>query len=643
MRYKDIILAKALGKGAKGALAGWPYMLGVSGGGTATTVTGVSPLALALAVNGALTSLTQTGLCTQASTPTPAAPVDIKCNNGRLVAVDDELPAAYKRVLGFSMNDNCYWKLTDFKLKGSDTLRFSFSATTSCNVIGAYSGSATGNNYSLYVSTASGNYLRYKGDAYNSTIDADTRYDVVITPTGTTGMKTNSSWSALEFTTTTDFCVGTTSTNTTSAKMKGSFYGDIIVDGRLHLVPCERVSDNMLGYYDLEGETFYAPTSGTPTSLGYDGSHYSLAVVGTNEVITLGEQTASAVDLLGVGDYADTQEIVSGAVTRKVGIKVFDGTENISTSNACFTIPINDRVTSKTALLCSHFPYSTKTSSQTDDETVISFSSTNIGFRYDACANKAAFAAWLKEQYDAGTPVIVIYPLAEQTTESVAAQPLHTHKGAENVITVTAEVSDISLTAVYKANSKYTALDSLEFDGSFYFKTGVVPTTFDYEVELDGAFTATNTSSPVVAWGYMGNNSSMPRWQVAAYSSKWLMAVNATTWTGTYDTDRHTFKTTVFDDGGTAKFNAYLDGTKIQTDTAIGNHTLFQSNTWEAYIGCRNNADSVGNKWKGVFYSLKIRKAGAQVHHYIPVTRASDNAVGLYDYTTDSFIEKTAA
>ena len=182
--------------------------------GVLETVTGNAPITLANAVARAIHSITQTGLCTQASTPTPSSPVDIKCNNGALKMVDDELPSAYKRVKGFSMNDNCYWKFTDFKLNGSDTLRFSFSCTASCNVIGAYSGSASGNNYSLYTATGGGNYLRYKGGAYNSGIDADTRYDVVITPTGSTGMKTDSTWTALEFTTTTDFCVGTTSTST---------------------------------------------------------------------------------------------------------------------------------------------------------------------------------------------------------------------------------------------------------------------------------------------------------------------------------------------------------------------------------------------------------------------------------------------
>ena len=50
---------------------------------------------------------------------------------------------------------------------------------------------------------------------------------------------------------------------------------------------------------------------------------------GTVETIedTIGN-TATTEMLLKIGDYQDEQEILSGAVTRKVGIKVLDGTEN---------------------------------------------------------------------------------------------------------------------------------------------------------------------------------------------------------------------------------------------------------------------------------------------------------------------------
>ena len=497
----------------------------------------------------------------QTVVPTPTAPMDIVCNNGVLKYRDTELPVGYRRILGMTMNNNCYYEITGFKMNGSDTLRFSFTRTgaNACNVLGAYDGTSAQSNYSLYAASSNSSYLRYNGGTYNSYAIADKKYNVVLTPTGSDGMETDSTWTAKTFTSTTNLCIGTTSPSATSSKMVGDIHGSVVVDSRLELIPCERVSDSEIGYYDPNTGTFYEPIGTTPISLGYDYSHYAVITDGTVETInihtknlspneldnvgytstggtsssstfcgnlhkikcapgdkftvscgnfpdgisgvfintwktdgtwnqrqaiamessytytipagvgevnftlyktggiTIGDSSwlqvergnaattyqpyfdggsAVAEMLLSVGDYTDEQEVISGAVTRKVGIKVLDGTENVGTSNATFTIAISDRVASKTPLICSHFQYSNKTSSQTEDLTVISFSSTNIGFRYDACANAAAFKTWLANQYAAGTPVIVVYQLAAETTESVAGQPLETTDG-DNIAEIT--------------------------------------------------------------------------------------------------------------------------------------------------------------------------------------------------------------
>lgn len=178
-----------------------------------------------------------------------------------------KLPDGYTEIAGITMNDGVYYEIEDFKLKGSDTIKFSFLATASCNVIGAYSGSAGGNNFSLYVAVGgAGNYLRYKDGAYNSSIDADTWYDVTLTPTGSIGMKTDSTWTEKDFEATTNLCVGTTKTDASSAKLKGALRGHVVVEGRLLLIPCKRTSDSAIGYYSPQMETFYENQgSGTPT------------------------------------------------------------------------------------------------------------------------------------------------------------------------------------------------------------------------------------------------------------------------------------------------------------------------------------------------------------------------------------------
>ena len=84
-------------------------------------------------------------------------------------------------------------------------------------------------------------------------------------------MPQDSTWTAATFESANDLLLGSTTTTGTSSKLKGDLYGDFIVDGRLHLVPCERVSDNVLGYYDLVGKAFYEPYTGFDgaVSLGY--------------------------------------------------------------------------------------------------------------------------------------------------------------------------------------------------------------------------------------------------------------------------------------------------------------------------------------------------------------------------------------
>ncbi|MBQ3990201.1 MAG: hypothetical protein II630_05110, partial [Bacteroidales bacterium] len=57
---------------------------------------------------------------------------------------------------------------------------------------------------------------------------------------------------------------------------------------------------------------------------------------------------------------------------------------------------------------------------------------------------------YLADQYAAGTPVIVIYPLDEPTTESVAGQTLQVTDG-DNVLEITqASLSGLQLEAEYE-------------------------------------------------------------------------------------------------------------------------------------------------------------------------------------------------
>lgn len=129
---------------------------------------------------------------------------------------------------------------------------------------------------------------------------------------------------------------------------------------------------------------------------GYDTdwehSVYLCKVVDNTPVISewqayTAPQTASVQDLFAAGDYKDTQDIISGLVTRRCGVCVYDGTQTIG----------NIYISSTGGL-------------------------------------------------DNGA--IIIYPLAEETTEQVTAQELTTISGT-NSISVESNISNISLEVTY--------------------------------------------------------------------------------------------------------------------------------------------------------------------------------------------------
>jgi hypothetical protein len=110
----------------------------------------------------------------------------------------------------------------------------------------------------------------------------------------------------------------------------------------LEWIPCENPG-GVIGYYEKHNRNFIAPSwSGTPVSLGYDTSHLNvLSVVGTPEVLTIGNQTAHVENLFEVGGTADEQDIISGVITRKVGVSVSAGVITLS----ALATPVTEQTT----------------------------------------------------------------------------------------------------------------------------------------------------------------------------------------------------------------------------------------------------------------------------------------------------------
>ena len=189
--------------------------------------------------------------------------------------------------------------------------------------------------------------------------------------------------------------------------------------------------------------TPYTPYS--PTGIYTDGEVETIA--------DSANHTANVATLLGVGDYKDEQNINTGAITRNVGVKVLDGTENWNrTSSGRFYNSVSDirsDVSDIDTIKCSHFKQGTRNAPQ-DGEIAFRLNSNGFILDWDTNATLEQFQQYLAEQYANGTPVIIVYPLATATTESVAGQTLQVTDG-DNVLEITqASLDGLELEAKYK-------------------------------------------------------------------------------------------------------------------------------------------------------------------------------------------------
>lgn len=165
------------------------------------------------------------------------------------------LPEGYNRAPGLTLK-NARYVITGFFLTGENTLRFR-AGGASGNWIGAYNDASADDNFSFYGTTsATAKYARYNGQVGGSSIVIGTWYDVEISPTGVSGIRNPSTFTPATFTCSTPLCIGATSPTGTAAP-NVSFEGHIDIPGRLRLIPCERVSDGVLGWHD--GTNFYEP------------------------------------------------------------------------------------------------------------------------------------------------------------------------------------------------------------------------------------------------------------------------------------------------------------------------------------------------------------------------------------------------
>lgn len=358
------------------------------------------------AAAGKLLRLMRYGKCEQNGTPTPNAPVDIVCNNGalRYGALGRNLidPSAANIVLGYYIN------------KADGVIK----PATSNFMFAGYMPVTPGKTYVAYGRRKSGNDLSdYNRIAwYDSTKTwiegadyTQNRVSVVTAPA-------NAAYARFS-------CNPSGNTATVVTQELVDSYNWMFAEGTAEITP----------FVPFVGGIY---TDGTP------------------EVLTLGAQTVNVPMLLSVGAYKDEAELIHGIKTGRVGIKVFDGTENWFAYTSSTLVVQN--ATSDWGAVAGVGGYCTHLTVLKAGETTFAgacrFATAFNVYEYKTAfgvADVAGFKAYLAAQYAAGTPVIVIYPLATPTTENVTPQPLNTGAG-QNTLTDTAEVSNPEYNLIYK-------------------------------------------------------------------------------------------------------------------------------------------------------------------------------------------------
>lgn len=435
-------------------------------------LSGVSPLTILNAVK--LNYIKAFGKCEQASTPTPESPVDITANNGAIkVRHQSGLPTGYQ-LYEYITSNGSKWLNTGVKLASTDVVEAEFKNNSATGYGALYGVFALGDSSAFY---ANGTYYGY--DVANGKVD--------------TGVSVDTAWHTLrqDFangvitldgndTTYTPFEFENTRDNYLFARFYNNGYGygfkgsckrfKVFRNGVLicDLIPVVQLSDNAVGMYDLVQNEFRGNLgSGDFTISNLINDPIEVYYDGTVETVSVNNTSATCQPLLSVGTYKDWQNITNGAITRNVGIKVLDGTEDwrlySSTRDVCLYDTVDAyKPASPMAILSTHFAGSSQSTSQQSVNTIrLTYGNSDFGLFSIRLEGTSADNAvdelkqFLASQYAAGTPVIVVYPLATPTTETVAGQTLTLEKGT-NTITAEGSVDDLELEVYYKASVEVT-------------------------------------------------------------------------------------------------------------------------------------------------------------------------------------------
>jgi hypothetical protein len=232
---------------------------------------------------------------------------------------------------------------------------------------------------------------------------------------------------------------------------------------RIHMYDRNKVWIGMAGKSDSAGQQTFSATISNPDCYYIrvsSSKDVNLEQVEEGVENTAYESYYSGGDiicenLLSIGDYIDYQEILSGNIYRNVGIRVLDGTETWSEKDQYGRVStsvsgIKQGSVRTIQLYCNYFEnlYHSE-----PIENVVAgkfYSSANNIYFHITQNNVEDFKSWLSQQYTAGTPVIIVYPLASPIEEFAESQSITSKSGTNIVEVVESEIDNLDLEIRYR-------------------------------------------------------------------------------------------------------------------------------------------------------------------------------------------------
>lgn len=152
-----------------------------------------------------------------------------------------------------------------------------------------------------------------------------------------------------------------------------------------------------------------------------DGTYENVPYTSTTATVYLDEP------LRKIGNYADYIDSETQTVVRNVGYVVLDSTSSFSAYlDNCWASSgaAPGKPSGNIRSYCTHYSWANKTPNTIAQGEFCLNGTSRLSIKDDRFESATDFRAFLADQYNAGTPVTVIYPLATPTTESVVLPAL---------------------------------------------------------------------------------------------------------------------------------------------------------------------------------------------------------------------------